>query len=915
MKIIGIIKSAVVTLAVLSLVGFVGVQTLKTGQPAPLTLGDTQETLPAFKSSGNAILPRVATKDFAIGTATATTSGTFQVDPGLNRTTVTNLTITGTCTGCGAAASVASNSLDFDEFVTAMTVDVNTTITAGAKSLTFDHASTSGNFEIRGIASASFFTGSAFAGTSGNCTAAGLTLRWATTGLFSCATLADSDIPDTITLSRYADTDIPFITLGNTSSLSFERALTGTSRQIVGTDGGANSTLTVSIDPNLLITNASLSGGFEVGSFASISGNFTVNGTGSSSFAGSVNTTLGLHAATDVSAGLRFLGIGTGSNSFAGSLELAKGLRLTGATGLITASGAGSSSFAGSLNISKSLTATNNITGALFIGTGAGSSSFAGSLNLTKSLTSSKTVTATSFQGSGATSSSFAGSLNTTLGLHATTDVSAGGRFLGIGTGSNSFAGSVDVTGISGLSFFGEIKPDGATCTAGQILKKTAQNDWDCGTDNTSVAGGTGNVADGLDINVSGGTFFAIASLTFDANMFDFTNVASAGTIKLDWTNGPASRSAAQTITGAWEFRNEASASWLNVGGSPRLLNSIAQFASTSNNFAQVNFQNFSAGASASIDTVWTTNTGNNNRGFLDIGINGAAYQDAPFGIASKSEGYIYMQDRSLSIGTASTSAKAFLKFFVGGTTTANQIMTLKTSGASLSGDFDASGTASSSFAGSLDISKGISAAKWTGTFTASGVASHSFLGSLSGPSTGTLSVGTSNNPLKILWSNIGRFVNNLFAPTITTNAALSSGEFKFNTASASLVFGSTANTYGLSPLRCVSQTLAFSDLTNKNQWTIFAADEPYRLKFVQVTASGSNSLSWNLLTGSATVPTTNVFTSDKQASGSSVVRYTNFTSTASISDGQKLDLRVSSTSATLDSVFIRTCMELDVTP
>lgn len=45
-----------------------------------------------------------------------------------------------------------------------------------------------------------------------------------------------------------------------------------------------------------------------------------------------------------------------------------------------------------------------------------------------------------------------------------------------------------------GLRFNGEIKPDGSTCSNGQILKKTGTNDWDCAADDTG-AGGSDNVA------------------------------------------------------------------------------------------------------------------------------------------------------------------------------------------------------------------------------------------------------------------------------------------------------------------------------------------------------------------------------------------------------------------------------------
>ncbi|MDP2704974.1 MAG: hypothetical protein Q8O71_01075, partial [bacterium] len=50
-------------------------------------------------------------------------------------------------------------------------------------------------------------------------------------------------------------------------------------------------------------------------------------------------------------------------------------------------------------------------------------------------------------------------------------------------TTSTSTLPQLDVTGLqvaTALQFDGEILPDGITCSAGQILKKTGDNDWDC---------------------------------------------------------------------------------------------------------------------------------------------------------------------------------------------------------------------------------------------------------------------------------------------------------------------------------------------------------------------------------------------------------------------------------------------------
>lgn len=55
-----------------------------------------------------------------------------------------------------------------------------------------------------------------------------------------------------------------------------------------------------------------------------------------------------------------------------------------------------------------------------------------------------------------------------------------------------------------------------------------------------------------FDIRVSGGSFARVSSLSFDAGMFNISNTASRSDITLDWTNGPASRSANESITGNW---------------------------------------------------------------------------------------------------------------------------------------------------------------------------------------------------------------------------------------------------------------------------------------------------------------------------------------------------------------------------
>lgn len=209
------------------------------------------------------------------------------------------------------------------------------------------------------------------------------------------------------------------------------------------------------------------------------------------------------------------------------------------------------------------------------------STTFAGSVNVTKSITTSKSVTATQFQGTGTASNSFAGSLDISKGIRGV-DLTASGRFLGLGTGSNSFAGSLNlsksltaggitVTGInnsgklfgttasltageftsyaSASKFLGNAFPASA-CTGTLFLQWATTGVFTCGT----PAGSSTWL--GLDASYIGGGQVKITSLSFDQNQFVLSNTASQGNVRLNWTNGPASRSATQSITGAWTFSN-----------------------------------------------------------------------------------------------------------------------------------------------------------------------------------------------------------------------------------------------------------------------------------------------------------------------------------------------------------------------
>ena len=220
-------------------------------------------------------------------------------------------------------------------------------------------------------------------------------------------------------------------------------------------------------------------------------------------------------------------------------------------------------------------------------------------------------------------------------------------------------------------------------------------------------------------------------------------------------------------------------------------------------------------------------------------------------------------------------------------------------------------------FLQSASVASGSSAFSWntttkvltmngelTGSLT---TASHSLAGTIEGPSDNTLSLGTFLKALLKVIAYTGKFITSLIIPNSANPSLTTAGQIAVNTASNSLNLYGTANRV-LDPKKCIAVSLAGADLTAKKQFTIFTAEDAYTISTVQMTASGSNALGWSLLTGSATVPVTNVFSANHSASGSGVTKYSTFSS-ANVSDGQKLDIVVSSTSATLNSVYVRTCL------
>ena len=144
-----------------------------------------------------------------------------------------------------------------------------------------------------------------------------------------------------------------------------------------------------------------------------------------------------------------------------------------------------------------------------------------------------------------------------------------------------------------------------------------------------------------------------------------------------------------------------------------------------------------------------------------------------------------------------------------------------------------------------------------------------------------------------------------------TINAA---GLIAMHTGSSSLDWYNGTNQIVERPKKCVVAFVESPTAANNKWMEVGGFDDPFTLSEVYlVNASGSNSAGWNLYYGTpanirtGTSTATKVFPTDRNASASAQIKYTDLTNTT-ILDGQILNVVISSASATLEKFSIKYC-------
>ena len=110
--------------------------------------------------------------------------------------------------------------------------------------------------------------------------------------------------------------------------------------------------------------------------------------------------------------------------------------------------------------------------------------------------------------------------------------------------------------------------------------------------------------------------------------------------------------------------------------------NAVVQVDANTATFAQIVIMNHGDGTGASADVVATSDLGDDNSYYIDMGINSSNYDGSPdWTISAANDAYLYNKDGNLTVGTATAGKK--ISFHTGGTTAADIRATITDTGIS----------------------------------------------------------------------------------------------------------------------------------------------------------------------------------------------------------------------------------------
>ena len=431
------------------------------------------------------------------------------------------------------------------------------------------------------------------------------------------------------------------------------------------------------------------------------------------------------------------------------------------------------------------------------------------------------------------------------------------------------------------LSFNGEIMPDGVTCAVNDILKRTGANDWDCATDAT---GGGGAAFGGIELTNSGTAFGThYGSISFDAGHFTLglaDPTASATYLRLDWTSdgGPASLSQAETITG----------NWVNTTN-PWADNEVIDAISIISGIIGAN------SISGTQTTTGTTTFGDNGDSII---FDASNWDISTLGKADFLSASVSANFEAIGYASASKYFGIALTGMAGtdGCSAAGDTLNYTASTGLFSCGSDGGGGVTSDSLNFdefqnplvLDVNVTVSSTStgytwnWQSTDVIIGSGAWDFGGADS------LEIPTGANPTIDKLGEIGGQVP----------SASEGNFFRIHDGTAERVL-QTRTCFGVS----------YGLPTAKDHITFWNAYNPFTINNVYMVSSGSNAAGWQIRHSRTNASFTNLFVTNKAASGANEKIYTTTDfSDNTLLDGERVDFVITSASAVIDNVYVRVC-------
>ena len=145
------------------------------------------------------------------------------------------------------------------------------------------------------------------------------------------------------------------------------------------------------------------------------------------------------------------------------------------------------------------------------------------------------------------------------------------------------------------------------------------------------------------------------------------------------------------------------------------LTDATAVFTSNTNAFVQFALKNNNSGASASTDLIAYSSNGDNDSGWIDVGITSESYADPAFTITGPDTGYIFMSAKdgssgsgNLLIGTDETGTANDIIFFTNGFDAGNERVRIIGTGANAGVEILAPTASTSTTTGALRVNGGV---------------------------------------------------------------------------------------------------------------------------------------------------------------------------------------------------------------